>query len=46
MENNDSYEVETDLEVFRETLEALEKKYSVAKVFIFRVETPKFNRNF
>ena len=31
MENNDSYEVETDLEAFRETLEALEKKYSVAK---------------
>ena len=31
MENNEIYEVETDLELFSETLEALENKYSVAK---------------
>ena len=31
MENNEIYEVETDLEIFSETLEALENKYSVAK---------------
>ena len=31
MENNDIYDIETDLEVFSETLEALENKYSVAK---------------
>ncbi|MEC8265603.1 MAG: YebC/PmpR family DNA-binding transcriptional regulator [Pseudomonadota bacterium] len=31
LENNDIFEVETDIEVFTETLEALEKKFSVAK---------------
>ena len=31
IENNEIYEVETDLEVFTETLEALENKFSVAK---------------
>ena len=31
MENNEIYEVETDLELFSETLEALENKFSVAK---------------
>ena len=31
MENNEIYEVETDLKLFSETLEALENKYSVAK---------------
>ena len=31
LENNDAFEVETELEDFSETLEALENKYSVAK---------------
>ncbi len=31
IENNEIYEVETDLEIFSETIESLENKYSVAK---------------
>ena len=31
IENDDSFDIETDLEVFSQTLESLEGKYSVAK---------------